>query len=81
MSRKTSDEVLRSVGIAIFGERWQRPLAICLEVDERQIRRWLEPGQLKPDNKVFERLLEVVEANEAALIKERQALVRWLAGV
>lgn len=78
---KTGTEMLRSAGIAIFGERWQRPLATCLGVDERQLRRWLESGQLDRGNAIFPKLLALLEANEAAMIKERQALVRWLARV
>lgn len=78
---KTSTDVLRTVGISIFGERWQRPLATCLGVHERQLRRWLESGQLDRGNAIFPKLLALLEANEASMIKERQALVRWLARV
>lgn len=78
---KTGSEVLRSAGIAIFGERWQRPLATCLGVHERQLRRWMESGQLDRGNAIFPKLLAILKANEAAMIKERHALVRWLCRV
>lgn len=78
---KTGTNFLRSVGIAIFGKRWQRPLATCLDVDERQIRRWLEAEQLDRNHDVFSKLIALLEANEATMMKERQALVRWLARV
>lgn len=39
---------LRQVGEALYGERWQTPLAADLDVSDRTVRRWLDGSRAMP---------------------------------
>lgn len=36
----TSNNTIRQIGRALYGDNWMRPLARALGIDERQVRRW-----------------------------------------
>lgn len=40
---------LRRIGEALYGERWQTPLAEDLQVADRTVRRWLDGSRAIPD--------------------------------
>lgn len=53
-------DLLRFVGEALYGERWQSPLAGDLGVSDRAVRYWLSEANQCPDDLGI-RLLAVVE--------------------
>lgn len=58
-------QMLAAIGIALYGERWHRPLATALGIHARQIRRWMSGEyELSPDHELF--------SNALALLKTRR---------
>lgn len=53
-------DLLRFVGEALYGERWQSPLAGDLGVSDRAVRYWLSAANRCPED-LGPRLLAVVE--------------------
>ena len=41
--------ILQQAGIALYGAKWQRPLATFLEIDDRAVRRWVADECDVPD--------------------------------
>lgn len=62
MVSSVSPDALRAAGEALYGERWQSPLARDLDVNDRTMRRWAVSGA--PDG---------IAAEIDALLAERQA--------
>jgi len=52
-------DLLRLVGEALYGERWQSPIAVDLGMSDRAIRYWLSAVNACPDD-LGTRLLAVV---------------------
>lgn len=52
-------DLLRLVGEALYGERWQSPIAVDLGMSDRAIRYWLSSVNACPDD-LGTRLLTVV---------------------
>ena len=52
--------LLTSTGFALYGDRWQSPLARDLGLTDRHIRFWAAGHRPVPD-KILPRLLELVE--------------------
>jgi DNA-binding transcriptional regulator YiaG len=66
---------LRTVGEALFGERWQSALAEALSVNDRTVRRWVA-GDIAPPTGIAESLLRIArsrsgEINKAVALLER----------
>lgn len=59
-------ELLRLVGEALYGDRWQAPIAVDLGVSDRAVRYWLSKATPCPDD-TGSRLLEIVERKREAL--------------
>lgn len=36
----STNNTIRQIGRALYGDNWMRPLARALGIDERQVRRW-----------------------------------------
>lgn len=59
--------LLRLVAEALYGERWQRPIAADLGVSDRAVRYWLSAANPCPDD-MGTRLLAIVARKREALI-------------
>ncbi len=59
-------DLLRLVGEALYGERWQAPIAADLGVSDRAVRYWLKSANQCPDDIGF-RLLSIVERKKLNL--------------
>jgi hypothetical protein len=57
---------LRRIGEALYGERWQTPLAGDLDVSDRTIRRWLDGSRAIPESLPGE-LARLIAARTARL--------------
>lgn len=57
----TPSTLLSSVGRALYGDRWRRPLAAALGVHEGQLRRWETGGRLTPEHPLFAGALDLLE--------------------
>lgn len=70
--------LFRQAGAALYGPRWQQPLADALGVNPRRVRAWAAGHE--PPVGVWDDLLVLLEGNEQelervqALIHERQAV-------
>jgi hypothetical protein len=58
--------ILADAASLLLGERWQRPLARLLDVDDRLVRRWAAGERPVPDW-VLERLATELKARRAAI--------------
>lgn len=58
-------ELLRSVGEALYGERWQAPIAADLGVSDRAVRYWISAANPCPDNMGVRLLAIVVRKHKA----------------
>lgn len=59
-------ELLRLVGEALYGERWQAPIAADLGVSDRAVRYWISAANPCPDD-LNERLLAIVVRKRESL--------------
>ena len=66
MGKTTPLDLLRLVGEALHGERWQSPLAGDLGVSDRAVRYWLSAATQCPDD-LGPRLLAIVARKREAL--------------
>lgn len=68
-------KLLATIGQALHGERWRRPLADDLGVDERSIRAWLS-GKLVlgPDHGIFRNLEDLLVARIGEMSRALDAL-------
>ena len=66
MGKNAHLDLLRLVGEALHGERWQSPLAGDLGVSDRAVRYWLSAGTQCPDD-LGPRLLAVVVRKREAV--------------
>lgn len=72
----TPADLLRAVGVALYGEQWQNDLGRDLDVNARQIRRWLA-GQYDPPPGVWAALSTICEkrvGDLGALLREIKRL-------
>ena len=60
MATNENLDLLRLVGEALYGERWQAPIASDLGVSDRAVRYWISSANQCPDD-IGARLLTVVE--------------------
>jgi hypothetical protein len=68
-------ELLRRVGEALYGERWQNALAHELQINERTMRRWLSGAWDVPTERLAE-LRELVIQRRGRLDQLAQELAR-----
>jgi hypothetical protein len=54
-------DIVRDVGVLLFGPHWQRELAKALGVSDRNVRRWVS-GEAKPPEDIGPRLLALIDA-------------------
>jgi hypothetical protein len=66
MGENTQLELLRIVGYALYGDRWQSPIAADLGVSDRAVRYWLSQASKCPDD-LEARLLVVITQKQDAL--------------
>lgn len=78
MGGNTHLDLLRLVGEALYGERWQSPLAGDLGVSDRAVRYWLSAVNPCPEDLGTRLLAVVVEKREAMVILEKTILQRFL---
>lgn len=64
----TAFDTLRTLAVAIYGERWQHAVARDLGLHQRQITRWVA-GDYQPSAHHIEQLTSVAEAKAAQLTK------------
>jgi hypothetical protein len=75
----SSNDLIRAVGEALFGTRWQTDMSDALGVGDRSVRRWAA-GETEPAPGVWRELLEAIEARQAQLARVRDAVSRRTAG-
>ena len=66
-------DLLRAVGEALYGPRWQRELAAALGVHERTMRRWVA-DQTRPPDGVIDDLRALLRARRRLLAETLRAL-------
>ena len=69
-------DLLRLVGEALYGERWQSPLAGDLGVSDRAVRYWLSEATPCPDDLGPRLLAVVVRKREAVSALEATVMER-----
>lgn len=69
-------ELLRLVGEALYGERWQAPIASDLGVSDRAVRYWISVANPCPDDLGMRLLAIVVRKREALAELENVVLER-----
>jgi hypothetical protein len=70
-----SRDLVRLVGEALFGDRWQAPLGRLVDVNDRTVRRWAA-GEDQPRPGVWESLLRAIKDREVKLREARQEVER-----
>src|SRR5260370_33692640 len=79
-ARRLTPQELETVGEALFGERWQTPLARALDVADRTERRWLA-GAGAPPLGIAADLLKIARGRFGDINKVVALLERlWTAG-
>jgi hypothetical protein len=71
------DDLISRVGCALYGERWQTPLARELGVADRTVRRWVS-GKDMPKPGVFADLAAIVAEHGAELATLHAALRKMI---
>lgn len=76
-------ELLRSVGEALYGERWQAPIATDLGVTDRAVRYWISATNPCPDDLGMRLLAIVVHKRDSlaeleSIVLERLKLIGHL---
>ena len=76
---KSSADMLADIGRALYGGRWRKALADALDVDERQVRRWLANGgaTLTPEHGIFGESIGLLGARAEQILRARSYLKRW----
>jgi hypothetical protein len=69
----TTPELIRAIGEALFGTRWQTDLGDHLGVNRRTVQRWLT-GQDEPRPGVWADLLKVLDERTRAALKLRRVI-------
>ena len=69
-------ELLRLVGEALYGERWQAPIAADLGVSDRAVRYWISIANPCPDDLGARLLAIIVGKRESLAGLERIVLER-----
>lgn len=69
-------ELLRLVGEALYGERWQAPIAGDLGVSDRAVRYWISAANPCPEDLGLRLLAIVVRKRESLAGLERVVLER-----
>lgn len=69
--------LLALAGKALYGDQWQRPLALALERDNRLVRRWAA-GDRDIPQEVWEPLRALLRDRAAALAAEVRAVAAAL---
>lgn len=79
MGENTHLNLLRLVGEALYGERWQSPLASDLGVSDRAVRYWISAVNPCPDD-IGTRLLSVVVQKREAMGELEKTILQRLHG-
>lgn len=66
MGENVNLDLLRLVGGALYGDRWQAPIAVDLGVSDRAVRYWLSKATPCPGD-TGDRLLAIVVRKRVAL--------------
>jgi len=74
MGENANLDLLRLVGEALYGERWQSPIANDLGVSDRAVRYWLSCANQCPDD-MGDRLLAIVARKRTALGKLESTVI------
>lgn len=78
MGENSNLDLLRLVGGALYGERWQAPIAVDLGVSDRAVRYWLCSANPCPDD-VGMRLLQVIISKREQMLDLEGAVRKRLA--
>ncbi len=70
-------ELLRLVGEALYGERWQAPIAADLGVSDRAVRYWISTANPCPDD-LGVRLLAIVGRKRETIAGLEHVVLEWL---
>ena len=68
-------DLLRQVGEALYGERWQTPLSRALGVGDRTVRRWVS-GEDRPNPAIAGELADLMRDKKTSLAAACAALRR-----
>lgn len=82
MKGKLPAEMFAEIGLALYGKRWMRPMALALRVDPDTVKRWMGRRQDKraglPDNHTAFNLVDDLVAKRIyELMAVRDELARW----
>jgi hypothetical protein len=73
-----SSDMLASIGRALYGERWQSPLADDLGIARETIRRWLSGHtHLPAEHVVFNDLAEILASRQISIGQAAHGLAAW----
>lgn len=72
MAQSRNLQRLIKIGKALYGERWQRPLAAALGIQDKQVRRYVN-GESEPSDERMERLERLAQQREIEIRKARGA--------
>jgi transcriptional regulator with XRE-family HTH domain len=75
-----SADLLRQVGEALYGARWQSPLAADLGVSDRTVRMWLS-GRMRPRLEILIALSDLVDRRQARLGEAAERLAEAIASI
>ena len=78
MGENSNLDLLRLVGEALYGERWQAPIAADLGVSDRAVRYWPSSANPCPDD-VGTRLLKVIIFKRDRIVDLEDAVRKHLA--
>lgn len=78
MGEQGNLDLLRLVGEALYGERWQAPIAADLGVSDRAVRYWISSANPCPDD-VGMRLLKVIVSKRDGIIDLEDVVRKHLA--
>jgi hypothetical protein len=73
----TSKDLIRVVGEALWGPRWQSDMAHHLGIGDRTIRRWAA-GETQPAEPLWGKLLAAIDERQEQLAQIREKIARYL---
>jgi hypothetical protein len=76
---KTPAEMLAAIGETLHGRDWQAPLARDLDMDRKNIQRWMGGHtELPPGHGLFDDALKLMRRRECEISDMAEALERWI---
>jgi hypothetical protein len=76
---KTPAEMLSEIGETLHGRDWQAPLARDLDMDRKNLQRWMSGHtELRPEHGAFDDALELLRKRADEIGAMADALDRWI---